>query len=603
MWNLSCILSSYEEASIILGIENDLSQLLSSLGIHIPERIGIEGYLIEVRPDKCFVIAKSNKGVFYGIQTLRQLIYVKESSILIPCVLIIDYPTYSFRGFTDDISRGPVPKLTFAKRMLEVLAEFKLNAFTHYTELHAFKFPSHPDTVWHDYLTPEEAKELVKYSRKLFINYFPSIQSFGHSKIILSNPKYSSMSEYPGSSLLSPAKPEVYKFLEDIYKDICSIFNSRIFNVNCDETWDLGKGASREVCSKKGIGQVYLEHILALKRILDGLDRKLMFWGDIVLRHKEVVEKIPKDVIVLNWRYDARSSYDDIIEPFWRAGLTQIICPGIWCWRRIFPDFKEAQENISNFSRDGLRYSALGVLTTSWDDDGENLQSLNWYGLLLAAEAAWNGIISEDFYERFDWAFFRSKTNVGKAIKLLSDKISRKLLNLNISFWMNPFKSIAHISLLAHEAEEAKDYVEKALNIISRARNEVYRNKDYLDYLEFAILRLKHVIRKVIVTYRLITAIDLMRNVDKALKETIQVFKELLDEVEMLEEKHKELWIRESKPNSFEKIVAPRYTAYKKLLTRIVKELEKLDPREASIPKLIIELGSLETVPYTFMTT
>ena len=596
-------LSELDQTDIVVLTEEEYKSYLDEKGIVVPDRIGLEGYVIDVRPDRAYVIAKSEVGIFYGLQTLRQIIEVEEGKVVLPCLLVIDYPQFSFRGFTDDISRGPVPKLEFVERMIKLLAEFKLNAFTHYIELHAFEFPSHPDTTWQDYLTPSEVKAIVKLCETYLIDYFPSIQSFGHSRIVLSNPKYSHLAEFPGSSLLSPVKPEVYEFLKDVFRDVCKFFDSKYFNINCDETEDIGKGASREVCEKLGKEEVYLSHILKLREMLKVLGKTTMMWGDMLRKYHRVLNKVPHDIIVLNWNYSAKERFDDLIEPLWRWGIKQIVCPGIQCWGRLFPDYIEARFNISRFSRDGARYGAIGVLTTSWDDDGENLQVLNFYGILLAAEAAWCGSIGEDFNERFDWAVFRSRSRVGDAIETLSECVHRKLIGYTRSFWMNPFENISTLALMAEEGKKCYKLLKRAEEIIKEARQLVRRNSDLLDSIEFCIRRLRHVADKVISSYELVRAVETRKGVKEALDNCIATFRKLYEEISEIEDLHRMLWRRECKTKAFETIVRPRYRAYRRLIRDILERLVAMRPEDLTIVQLTSRLTNLTYVPYIPMMT
>ncbi len=601
LWNILFKYVDISEAFLIVGLKDEVMRY--NPNIVIPERIGNEGYMIDISDSKAIILANSFQGLFYGVQTFRQLISKEGNVVILPQVLIIDYPTFLFRGFTDDVSRGPLPIISFAKQMIRLLAEFKINAFTHYMELHTFKFPSHPDTVWQDYFTPEEINELVNYCSEYFIDYFPSIQSFGHSRIILSNPKYSHLAEFPGSSLLSPAISEVYDFLKDVYSDVCKIYKSKYFNINCDETWDLGKGRSKEICEKEGYGVVYLNHIVKLRNFLKEFNKITMFWGDMVLKYKEVLNKVPKDMIVLNWTYAARDSYENFLVPIWRRGLKQIICPGIQCWRRIFPDYIEAKINISNFARDACKYNAMGVLTTSWDDDGENLQSFNWYGILLAAEAGWCGKVEDDFDERVDWAFFRSNTRISYVVNLLAKCIHRKLIGYDDYFWINPYERVYELAKLAEEAKENLIYLKEASEILSSDRDKVRRNKSFLDYIDFAIRRLNHVARKFIFAYELIMAIERRREIDKAYHDFVTTYEQLINEVDELEKLHRELWIRESKPNSFEKFVLARYKAYRKMLRELVDIVRKLDLAKISVNTFVSEVVKTTKVPYIMCTS
>src|SRR3989442_12250972 len=94
-------------------------------------------------------------------------------------------------------------------------------------------------------------------------------------------------------------------------------------------------------------------------------------------------------MIAVPWAYDPRPNFDALLSPFKSAGLEMIVAPGASNWNRIFPDLDAALANIRNLSRDGQKFGALGVLNTTWDDDGESLFAMTWPALALGAGCSW----------------------------------------------------------------------------------------------------------------------------------------------------------------------------------------------------------------------
>jgi len=194
---------------------------------------------------------------------------------------------------------------------------------------------------------------------------------------------------------ISPAREDGYKFLADAYSEVAPAYESALCDINCDEV-SLNKGATKEMVDRLGIEKVYAMHINRVADLLKPYHKTPMMWGDIAVRHPDIVQQLPKDLIVLSWGYGARENFDKAIEPFTKIGLRFWVCPGVSCWNRIWPDLKTAEINISNYVRDGVRHGAMGMLNTTWDDDGENLFSYNWYPLIWGAEVAWNPAIAKD---------------------------------------------------------------------------------------------------------------------------------------------------------------------------------------------------------------
>jgi hypothetical protein len=133
----------------------------------------------------------------------------------------------------------------------------------------------------------------------------------------------------------------------------------------------------------------------------------MSMWGDIALRHPDIIERIPKDVIIGTWTYDPQESYDSYIDPFRKAGLDVLVTPGVLNSGRIMPDFRQSFGNICGFVRDGLRGGALGVLNSVWDDGGSALFARDWYGVAYGADQGWHSSPADTTFDyRFEMALY-----------------------------------------------------------------------------------------------------------------------------------------------------------------------------------------------------
>src|SRR5262249_41857626 len=107
---------------------------LGSIGLGIDSAFDKQGYVVDVAPDHIIVSAPSGQGVFYGVQTLRQLLARtpgedEPAGAAFPAAQIKDWPAMQWRGVHDDISRGPVPTLDYMKKQIRTCASYKLNLF------------------------------------------------------------------------------------------------------------------------------------------------------------------------------------------------------------------------------------------------------------------------------------------------------------------------------------------------------------------------------------------------------------------------------------------------------------------------------------------
>ncbi|MDQ3817757.1 MAG: beta-N-acetylhexosaminidase, partial [Acidobacteriota bacterium] len=445
-----------------------------------------EGYVLGVTPDQVIVAGRTAAGVFYGLQTLKQLVQGEGADAYVPGVWIIDWPTMRWRGVSDDISRGPVPTVEYIKRQLRTEAAFKLNMHSFYME-QTFASASHPLIAPEGgALTPAEIRELAVYARRYHIELVPEQQTFGHLHNALKIEKYNELAETPYGDVLSPQQEGTYKLIGDLYRELNELFPGKFFHIGADETFELGEGQSREAVKQRGVGAVYFEHLRRVSEILKPYNRRLMFWGDIALRHPDLIGNIPRDMIVMNWTYGASESFEARIKPFKEAGLDQFVCPGVQNWNQIFPNEEVAVVNIPNFVRDGQRANALGMMNTSWDDDGESLFEMTWYGIVLGAAASWQSapLDVSGFDRDFDWAFFRSDgqtfthviRDLGRVATIFGAGPTDPL------FWQEPFTAAfqARARTLNEKARQVRLLVEADEETLLREGDRARRNRSMI---------------------------------------------------------------------------------------------------------------------------
>ncbi|MFN2577115.1 MAG: beta-N-acetylhexosaminidase, partial [Pyrinomonadaceae bacterium] len=366
-----------------------IAQALKRNGAEPPATLNEEGYVIAANADHVIVAGNTTAGTFFGLQTLKQLVRGDGANAFIPAVKIVDWPTMRWRAVSDDISRGPVPTMDYIKRQIRTEAFFKMNMHSFYME-HTFSSQAHPLIGPEGgSLTAAEIKELVAYARNYHVELVPEQQTFGHLHKALRLEKYAELAETPYGDVMSPQQAGSYKLVEDWYKEVNELFPGQFFHIGEDETFELGEGQSKTETEAKGVGAVYFEHLNRVRDLLKPYNRKLMFWGDIALHHPDLIGNIPKDMIVMNWQYGARDDFWSSIKPFQDAGLQQFVCPGAQTWNQIFPNHEAAAKNIINFVRDGQKAGAIGMMNTTWDDDGESLFEMAWYPIVLGAAASW----------------------------------------------------------------------------------------------------------------------------------------------------------------------------------------------------------------------
>ena len=451
-------LRSYLEAQ---GVKVD-----DDLGNHDLDKHDLDkqGYVIRVTDSGALVASRTAQGLFYGVQTLRQLLRPEGpggKTLAIPALVIRDWPSMEWRGVSDDISRGPIPTLDYLKMQIRTLAEYKVNLVGFNME-HVFTFQTQPLVSPRDAprdapkgatqeaaLTPAEIKELVDYASKYYITIMPEQQAFGHLHQFLKYEIYSDLAETPHGHVLTPTNPKTYDFIRQIYGEIVPLFPGPFFHIGADETFELGLGQTKALAAQEGLGRVYLEHLQKVFEIMQPYHKQLMFWGDIAVKYPELLTILPKDMIAVPWDYDPKPSFENIITPYTDAGLRVVVAPGAGNWHAIWPDLESAFVNIRNFVRDGQKHQAIGALNTTWNDDGEALVDMTWPALVFGAAASWQPGESsiDDFKNSYDWAFYRNGDNDRTFIDVIEnlDRSHTLLAGVKLDnashelFWSDPF--------------------------------------------------------------------------------------------------------------------------------------------------------------------
>jgi hexosaminidase len=552
-----------------VGDDRRIISTLESAGLAIDDKFHEEGYAIDATQDRAIIAARSAQGVFYGAQTFRQLIYRgDDGQAACPAVAIKDWPSMRWRGVHDDISRGPVPTLDYMKKQIRACAAFKLNLFSLYIE-HVFDYQSHPLIGPKEgSLSADDIKQLVEYAKPYFVTILPEQQAFGHLHHVLKNEIYNELAETPHGHVLAPVNEKSYALIRDLYAELAPLFPGPLFHIGADETFELGRGQTKARADEIGMGRIYLEHLKRVAEIMKPYNKRLMFWGDIATRYPELLDILPKDVIAVAWSYGAAAQFDDKLKPFKDAGIDLFISPGASNWNRIFPNFDTAFINIKNFARDGQKYGALGMLNTTWDDDGESLFAMTWPAIVFGAACSWQQGESpiESFKSKYDWAFYRNESHEFRdAIQGLS-RAHALLRDAGVgeandeAFWSNPFseEGASYMQKALPAAKDLRMEAERALQSLYRNRAKARANADTIDYLIFAAMRLDLLGMKIQFASEMSKyyweAYLNMSNRSLTLRNLNEIsganarLEDLRDQTTRLRGMYSELWLRENRP-------------------------------------------------------
>ncbi|MCD6369533.1 MAG: beta-N-acetylhexosaminidase [Thermoproteales archaeon] len=351
--------------------------------------------------------------------TIIQL--VKQCKGKLPEVEIKEEFCFEFRGFHLDIARGAVPKVDTFKRILRWLFLLKYNYFAIYFE-DLFPWEKYPEIgAERGRLTVEEWNTVVEYGAKLGIEVFPSLELAGHMENILTLPAFRKYSEWyrPSEGCLNVFDEEARNFAKDLLKEALEKTVSKYIHIGGDETWALGRGRSLDKTLEFKGPQLYADHHSDLINIVRSKGKIPLLWGDMLAgmylrkEEKELWEKILekpvwRNVVIANWDYSPRpiQHFREKIKLFKEKGYRQIACPGLWNWRRYYPNFENALTNLKNFLQAAKEEKVMGFMVTAWGDDGEECLFSFLDPLILAAmeyaegngkwEEKWMALTGED---------------------------------------------------------------------------------------------------------------------------------------------------------------------------------------------------------------
>ncbi len=386
-----------------------------------------QGYKIKILPRGIEIYSATDAGAYYAIQTLKDLATIYGNKL--PACKIEDEPDFKRRGVYLDCSRGKVPKLSTLRDLVVHLAHWKINELQLYIE-NVFTFKKHPDIgKGCSPFTPDEILQLQKYCQKHHIRFVGSLASFGHMEKILTLPKYRHLGElpgyrgFPGGTTLCPTNPGSIKLISELYSEFVPLFEAKNFNVCCDETWELGEGKSKKLAQKIGKGRVYLDFLLKIYRLCHKYGKRMNVWADIVLKHPELLKKLPKDIVLLNWEYEQNGKNIYRTKELAKAGIPFMVCPGTSGWLTHGSRLPNSMANITNFAAQGRKLGAQGLLNTDWGDNGHrNFLGVSLHSFAHSAAQSWNGkaVNNSTFTENFCLHFFGKNTGrLANIIRLL----------------------------------------------------------------------------------------------------------------------------------------------------------------------------------------
>lgn len=398
-----------EELRESLGVTVSIARSLTERGdiwIEQSSEMDAGEYELSITQEGVILTALQPNDLLHAVQTLRQII--RQSGTELPFVEIKDKPDFKVRGFYHDVTRGKIPTMETLYGLIDRMSFYKLNQLQLYVE-HTFAYVGHEE-IWSgaEPLTAEDILNLDEYCLKRGIELVPSFSVFGHLYHHMRSDSFKHLCELGEDQTpfawynrmqhhtVDVSNTESFILAADMLDQVLPLFSSNKFNICGDETFDLGRGKSRELAEKIGKGKLYADYLSKLIEHVENRGKRAMFWGDIILKYPEYLEHLPKNAICLNWEYGMNIPVQNV-EKIEQSGLTQYVCPGVGGWNRIINSFASSFVNIRGMAKAGYDHHAEGVLNTDWGDFGHiNLLGGSMPGMIFGGAVSWNQEITDD---------------------------------------------------------------------------------------------------------------------------------------------------------------------------------------------------------------
>ena len=380
-----------------------------------------QGYQITVRERELIISARGDDGLFYGTQTLLQLIVKSSDGYKVPGLSITDWPDTPVRAIHYD-TKHHQDKASYVKAFIKDLAVYKVNMLVWEWE-DKFAYPSHPEIGAPGAFTLQEMQEFTRYAKQYHIQIVPLVQGLGHVSFILKWPQYKRLREIEASNWeFCPLKDGTYDLLFDLWKDaIDATPGSGYIHIGSDETYELGAcdqcKVKAEEIGRSGLYQLFINKAATYLKMKE---RKVMAWETPMgwkISESPAKGIEPVKGLTLTESYDYETPQHDYVKQARELGfevfaydpnpgVVPLMVPYNFERGESGEDRPGSLEKSYRFlSQAAKSHTFDGMICTSWDDD--DLHNQMWMMHFINAAAwSWNGL--KPSLAEFRVTFFKS---------------------------------------------------------------------------------------------------------------------------------------------------------------------------------------------------
>ncbi len=431
-----------------------------------------ESYSLKVTPQGAEIRARSSAGIFYGVQTLLQLV----EGAVIPAVEIRDWPSLPYRGFMMDLSHGQHLRVEEIERQIDQLARFKANQYYFYSEA-SIELEGYSLVNPGGRYSQDELRRIIGYARLRHVDIVPCLELYGHLHDLFRVERFSTLALPRYGGEFDSRNPRVLAVLDDLVDQTTKLFPSSWYHIGFDEPWNLGKIG---IVPGADPFNTYIDMLRHVSERAQKNHKRVLFWADVLSgarifsKHPELADKLPKGTIAVPWDYDERPDFTGQLEPLAKANVPTVVAPGVWNWNEVFPHYHRTFKNINGLLASGRKFGTLGMLNTGWTDSAQTIYRMSLPGLALGAVAGWQtaAVDPASFFAEYTSQIYPAAVaaEVAPALEELSaaEELFMKALNgpAMHRFWDEPLEpsrlkrnqehedELRQARLLANSAEE-----------------------------------------------------------------------------------------------------------------------------------------------------
>jgi hexosaminidase len=458
-----------------------------------------EGYVMTVSQDRVEIISKGEAGLFYGCQSLEQLLEdARDFNKPVPSCKITDYPVLSYRAVHFDVKHH-LDNMNYYYESIDRLARYKINAVVFEFE-DKLRYQRQPLVGAPQSISIDEMAALTRYARERHIEITPLVQGLGHATFILKHQEYANLRELPWNRwAFCPLNEGTYQVLFDLYRDaIAATPGSKYLHIGGDEIGNIGLcPRCKPMADKEGMMSLNLYWLKRVCEFAEENDRIPIFWDDMPLQHAGVYEStwsddvkepaavkawkdgipkldnlladFPKNCVYMRWNYSHARQPGNILALEWykNRGLKAMIATATNSeGGMLFQEENHDQSinssgiiNIRSFIQLASENNIDGMLCTAWDDKSPHMENY-WRGFIASAEFSWfpNGRTLEEYDNAWlqrefgiampDYLSFNNQLRSGSVLwyeaffkngNLLSDENSLQSLT-QLEHWLKPLE-------------------------------------------------------------------------------------------------------------------------------------------------------------------